>query len=60
VIWGILGTERLIGRTFDLATSYVWIAPAAMLVGAGLGAGLAGIAAARIARSRRRGDHSPL
>lgn len=59
VIWAILGTETLLGRAFDLSTSYVWIAPAAMLVGAALGAGVTAIVAALLARSGR-GGHSPL
>lgn len=34
VIWGILAVEGLVGRTFDLSTSYTWIAPAAAATGA--------------------------
>lgn len=59
VIWGILGTETVLGRTFDLSTSYGWIAPAAMAIGATLGAGIAALVAALVARSGSDG-HSPL
>lgn len=61
VIWGILAVESLIGRTFDLSTSYAWIAPAAMIVGAGLGVAVQWIGRARRARSGgpRLDDETP-
>lgn len=49
VIWAILGAERLAGRTFDLADSHAWIAPAAAVIGA--------IVAAAAAAGARRAFH---
>ncbi|MFM8999892.1 MAG: hypothetical protein ACKOKE_07585 [Actinomycetota bacterium] len=60
VIWGILGTEAVLGRTFDLSTTYGWIAPAAMAVGAGIGAAVVASASALVRRTRAPRDHSPL
>ena len=58
VIWGIRAAEEIEGRTFDLSSTHLWIAPVASAIGAAIGLGMflvvRGAVRWAVRRSRRR------